>query len=97
VPGLRLQAAVAVAPDQVLDDGAGFGHDGVAVLDHRRFAERVHGAQLRRRQHRLRVALVFLDLVFQAEFLQQPQDALGAGVVQVVDDDHGRRGRMKWR
>jgi hypothetical protein len=34
------------------------------------------------------VALVFLDLVFQAQFLQQPQDALRAGVVQMVDNDH---------
>jgi hypothetical protein len=53
-----------------------------------RLAERVDGAQFRRRQHRLRIALVFLDLVVQAQFFKQPQDALRARVVQMVDGDH---------
>jgi hypothetical protein len=59
------------------------------VGDHRRLAERMHLEQLRRREHRLRVALVLLDLVRNAELLEQPQHALRAGVVEVVDDDHG--------
>ena len=60
----------------------------VAVGDHRRLAQRMHGAQLRRRQHGLRVALVALDLVGQAQLFQQPEDALRARVVEVMESDH---------
>ena len=45
--------------------------------------------QFRRRQAGDGIALVALDLVVEAKFLQQPQDALGAGLVEVMDDDHG--------
>jgi hypothetical protein len=33
-------------------------------------------AQLGRRQHGLRIALVLLDLVFQPQLFEQPEDAL---------------------
>src|SRR5437879_5784249 len=52
-------------------------------------AERMHLAQRRRREHGLRVALIALDVVGEAELLEQPQHALRARVVEVVDDDHG--------
>ncbi|MNT49263.1 hypothetical protein D3C72_1861030 [compost metagenome] len=85
----RDQAAIAVALDQVLDDGARFG-DGVgAVRNHGRLAQRVDGLQRGGRQHGFRVALVALDLVVEAQFLEQPEHALRARIVQMVDDDHG--------
>ena len=49
----------------------------------------MHRLQLRRRQPGGRVALVALDLVGRAQLLQQPQDALRARIVEVVDDEHG--------
>src|SRR5258706_126150 len=54
-----------------------------------RGAEARAGEPLARREHRLAVALVGLDLVLQAELLEQPQHPLRARVVQVVNDDHG--------
>src|SRR5690606_34349191 len=47
-------------------------------------------AQFGRRQQRLRVALVADHLVLQAEFLQQPDHAVGAGIFQMMQLDHGR-------
>ena len=85
----RGEAAGAVAVGEVLDDRAGLGERLVAVAHDGRLAERMHRAQLGRREHGLLVALVGLDLVLEAELLEQPQDALRARVVQMVDDDHG--------
>jgi uncharacterized sporulation protein YeaH/YhbH (DUF444 family) len=80
---------LAVLIDQIFDDRTRFG-DGQAVIgNHRRLAERMHRAQLGRRQHRFRIALVTLDLVRHAEFFEQPQHALRAGVVQMMDGEHG--------
>src|SRR5712691_9050264 len=45
-------------------------------------------AQLRRRAH-VRLTLIADDLVSHAEFLQQPQHALGAGIVEMMDGQHG--------
>src|SRR6266849_4578527 len=36
----------------------------------------------------LGVALIMLDLIRQAELLEQPEDALRARIVEVMDDDH---------
>ena len=79
----------AVAADQVVDDGARFGQREFAVGDHGRFSQRVHGAQRGRRQHGLGVALVAQDLIGQAQLLHEPEYALRAGVVQVVQGDQG--------
>jgi hypothetical protein len=91
------ETSVAIALEQVLDDGARFGHRGGAVGDHGRLAERVDGAQFRRRQHRLRVALVFFDLVLQSQFFEQPENALRARIVEVVDNDHRVLSPGQWR
>jgi len=62
---------VSVAFDQVLDDRARLG-DGVAVLrDDRRLAERMDLQQLRRREARLRVALVMPGLVYVTELIEE--------------------------
>jgi hypothetical protein len=50
---------------------------------------RVDGLELGRRQKGGGIALVRLDLVGQAQLFKQPDDALGAGFVQVVQDYHG--------
>ncbi|MNC65985.1 hypothetical protein D3C75_1163350 [compost metagenome] len=47
------------------------------------------GLELGGRQEAGGVALVGLDLVGQAQLFEQPDDALGAGLVQVVQDYHG--------
>src|SRR5260221_11860886 len=83
------QAAGAVGRGEILDDRARLGERESAVGDYRRLAERMHRPQLGRREHRLRIALVGLDLVLQAELFEQPEHALRARVVQVVDEDHG--------
>src|SRR5258706_14298652 len=61
----------------------------VALGEHRRLAERMHFAQRRGREHGLRIALVALDLIRKLELLEQPQHALRARVVEVMDHDHG--------
>ncbi len=53
-----------------------------------RFAERVNRAQFCRRPH-VRLTLIPDDLVGDAKLLQQPQHALGTGVVEVMDGEHG--------
>ena len=67
----------------------------VAVADHRELAQRMHLDCVRRRKIGDRVACVRNDLVLQSKLFQQPEDALRAGVVEVMDDDHGacRTGR----
>ena len=77
-----------MALHQVLDDRARLGEREITFGEHRRLAERMHFAQRRRREHRLRIALVALDLVGQVELLEQPQHALRARIVEVMDDDH---------
>ena len=69
-----------MAPDSATVDAV--------VGQHRRLAERMDAGELGRRQHRLGVALVFLQLVGNLELLEQPEDALRARVVEVVDGDH---------
>ena len=91
--GVRHEAALAVPVQNVLDDGAGLGDDAALVLDDRRLAEPMDFSELGRRQHRLPVALVADHLVGRAQLLEQPQDALGARVVEVMDLDHGGRER----
>ena len=49
----------------------------------------MHRLQLRRRQPRLRIALIALHLIGRAEFFQQPEDTLRAGVVEVMEGEHG--------
>ena len=94
--GRRHQSPATMALDQVFDDRPGFGDRAALVADHRRLAQRVHLAQFGGRQHRLRVALVAHDLVGQLQFLEQPQHALRAGVVQMVHGDH-RQALRRWR
>jgi hypothetical protein len=49
----------------------------------------MHLLELGRREHRLGIALVPHDAVLGAELFQHPQHALRAGVVEMVDFDHG--------
>ncbi|MEZ5894311.1 MAG: hypothetical protein R3C58_14355 [Parvularculaceae bacterium] len=59
------------------------------ILDHRRLAERVNRRQLFRREIGFLVARIAFDLIGNAEFFKQPQNALRAGVFKVMDDQHG--------
>src|SRR5690606_13961859 len=89
---LRRREIVAgvVALDQVFQDRAGLGQ-GLALVDqHRGLAQRMHGPQRLRRQHGPGIALVEDHAVRQGQFLQQPEHALGAGVLKVVDGQHRR-------
>ena len=84
----RDQAAIAIGADDVFADRAGLG-DGVAIVgDDGRFAERMNGAQLLRRPH-VRLALIADDLVGHAELFEQPQHALRAGIVEMMNRQHG--------
>ena len=101
------EAALAVMGDQVIDDGAGFGHHQFAVADHRALAQGMHGFQAVGGEACYGVPLVGHDLIGQAQFLQQPEHALRAGIIEVMDLDHlrspfgslspkGRRGGRGW-
>jgi len=68
----RREPASAMALDHVFHDGTGLRQSQRSVGDDRRFAERMHGTQRCRRQHRLRIALITPDLVLQAELFEQP-------------------------
>ena len=59
------------------------------VGDHRRLAERMDRAQFRRREHGLRIARVSAHLVGETELFEEPERAMRARMVQVMDDDHG--------
>jgi hypothetical protein len=45
-------------------------------------------AQLRRRAH-IRLTLIADDFVRHAKLFQQPQHALGTGIVEMMDGQHG--------
>jgi hypothetical protein len=74
--GRGYQPARTVMIDQVVDDGARFGHGDRAVDDDRRLAEGMHGEQRRRRQHGLRIPLVAHHLVGHPQLLEQPKHTL---------------------
>src|SRR6185295_5811209 len=52
------------------------------------FSQRMDVLQLRRRERYRTHALVFHDLIGRAEFLEQPEDALRARIVEMVNLDH---------
>jgi len=83
------QFAIAISADDVFGDRTRLGDDVAVVGDDRRFAERMNLCKLRGRQPGLRVALIVLDLIGKPQFLQQPQNSLRAGVVEVMKREHG--------
>jgi len=86
-PGRRDQAALAVGIDDVFGDRAGL-RDGVAVIgDNWRFSERMDRAQLCRRVH-IWLTLIADDRVGQVQLFQQPQHALRARVIEMMDGEH---------
>src|ERR1700716_1205363 len=86
--GRLYQPPVAISVDDVFGDRARL-RDGVAIVgDDRRFSERMNRAQLGRRAH-IRLTLIADDLVRKPKFFQQPQHALGAGIVEMMDGEHG--------
>jgi hypothetical protein len=86
--GFRLQPAAAVTVDEIFGDGARFGQRQPAVGYDRRFAERMHGAQFRRRQHGRGMAPIGLDFIRKIKLLKQPEDAVRARLLEVMDGDH---------
>ncbi len=72
---------------EVLGDEAALGNDerlaaGGRDGDDGRLAERVDGLELGRREAGLLVAVEDFDLVGDAELLEEPDDALGAGLLE---------------
>src|SRR5690242_15546603 len=84
----RNQRALSVSLDEVLDDRARFGDGQIAVGDDGRLPERMHAQELRRREARLRIARIPLDLVRDTQLLEEPEDAMGARVLEVVEGQH---------
>ena len=93
-PGRRREATGSIALDQVFDDGPRFRERQVAIGDHGGLAQWMNRAKRRRREHRLRVTLVAFHFVLEAELFEQPEDTLRARVIEVMDDDHLRAGRL---
>ena len=81
----RTQCAIVIAVYQILNDCARFRYRNIAIHDNRSLAQRMYFLEFGRCQAGLFVAPVAFDLVFDSEFLEQPQDALRAGVFEVVD------------
>ena len=86
-----------MACEEGLEDGPGFGEDAPVVDDRWRLAERVDRLERRRSPQRLGVPLVAAELVLQAELFEQPEDAMRAGVVEVMDGDHRLKARRRLR
>src|ERR1700730_17906313 len=87
--GRRDQSAVAIGTEEIFDDRARL-RDGVAVVgDDRRFAERMDRAQLLWRAH-VGLTLIAHDLVRYAQFFQEPQHALRARIVEMMNRQHWR-------
>jgi hypothetical protein len=84
------QAAVIVALDEVLDDRAGLREHEVAITNHWRLSEWVQLAVRRRRPARSRFARKALNRVVEPEFLEDPEHALRARALQVINGDHLR-------
>ncbi len=75
-PVRRCEAPLPITLVQVLDDRARLGDRLAVVRDDRRLAQRMHGAQLGRREHGVGVALITLDFIIDAQFFQHPEHAL---------------------
>ena len=79
---------MAVGLHQVFDDGCRLGHHFAVIADHRRLAQRVHGFELCRGQTGQRIARVDFQLIRHAQLFEQPENALRARRLQVMDDKH---------
>ena len=55
----------------------------------------MYGPQFGRRKHRLRIARIALDFVTGAELLEEPENPLRTGVVEVMNDDHRVIGMLR--
>eukprot|EP01036_Dinobryon_divergens_P041956 gene41956-55668_t len=89
------EPALAMLRDDPVDDGAGLGQQHVAVLHHRRRAQRMQRLVFGRRQPRDRIAVVDLQVVRDAEFLAEPDDPLGLRLAEMMDRQHGVLARRK--
>src|SRR5882724_4364504 len=92
----RHHRAFAMTANEIIDDRAGLGDFDIAVDDDGRLAERMDFRKLRRRQPRLRIALIAHHLVRRPKLLQQPEDALRARVVEMMERKHGRSPGVSW-
>ena len=90
ISGRRAEAALAIYADKIIHDGAGFGDGDSAIGNNRRLAQRVYCLQLRRREARGGVALIEFDVIRDVQLFKQPENPLRAGIIQVMDDDHGQ-------
>ncbi|MNY73328.1 hypothetical protein D3C86_2121010 [compost metagenome] len=77
-----------MAANQVVDDRRGLDQRLCSVFNDRRFSQRIDRFQFRWREIGFRVALITFQLVRNSQLFQQPEYALGTGVVQVMHDDH---------
>ena len=85
----RHETAVAVGLYQVVDNGATLGQNQLAILQHRHLAQRVDAFQGIRCPQGFGITSVLVQFVGNAQQLQQPEDAQGAGLVEGVQGDHG--------
>src|SRR3984957_4098123 len=86
---LRRGQALAVSTDKIVDDGARLCEAQRVVLYSRRLSQRMDAPQACRGALGLRVPLVADDFVVEPDLFEEPQDALRARVVEMMDLDHG--------
>lgn len=83
------QASLAIAFEDVLDDGARLRQPDVVVIDHRRCASRMKGLVRSWRQRGYGIALIAPELVFKAKLLAEPDDAIRLANAEVVNISMG--------
>ena len=85
----RLRVLVLVHPDLIPPDSSkGFSEQQIAVVDHRRGADRMKRLVAGRRQHGDGVACGVFKLIGKAKFFAEPDDPLGLRFAEMVNDEH---------
>src|ERR1700733_1126034 len=93
VAALGRGQALAVSTDKIVDDCARFREAQSVVLYNWRLSQRMDAPQARRGALGLRVPLVGDDFVVEPDLFEEPQDALRARVVEMMNLDHGKNSR----
>lgn len=77
------------ALDQILHDCSAFGQHQPIYFQERRLAQRVNTRQCLRREKCGGVPRIGLQAIRHFELFEHPKQALGAGIIEVMQNDHG--------
>src|ERR1700722_15107256 len=89
IAALGRSQAFAVSTDEIVDDGARLRETQRAVLYNRRLPQGMNAPQACGGALLFRAPLVGYNFVLEPDLFEEPQDALRAGIVEMMDLDHG--------